>query len=109
MKVFAAGIATETNSFAPIATGIDDFMVQRGKDAALGQIAYPSLDLTTSWGERARHRGDQFLFSLNAWAQPGGTTVRSAYESLRDEVISDLSLALPVDVVLLSLHGAMIA
>jgi microcystin degradation protein MlrC len=49
------------------------------------------------------------VFSLNAWAQPGGVTTRSAYESLRDELLSDLQSAMPVDVVLLSLHGAMIA
>jgi microcystin degradation protein MlrC len=44
-----------------------------------------------------------------AWAQPGGITVRSAYESLRDEMLNDLRTAMPVDVVLLMLHGAMVA
>jgi microcystin degradation protein MlrC len=43
------------------------------------------------------------------WAQPGGVTVRSAYESLRDEILADLKSALPVDAVLLNLHGAMVA
>jgi microcystin degradation protein MlrC len=44
-----------------------------------------------------------------AWAAPSGVTVKSAYESLRDEILSDLRTIMPVDVVLLMLHGAMVA
>lgn len=84
-------------------------MVQRGADVLAGRIRYPTLDLSVDWGERARQRGDEFIFSLNAWAQPGGPTVRSAYEGFRDEIIRDLESALPIDAVLLNLHGAMIA
>jgi microcystin degradation protein MlrC len=36
-------------------------------------------------------------------------TVRSVYESLRDEFLADLEAALPVDIVILPLHGAMVA
>jgi microcystin degradation protein MlrC len=36
-------------------------------------------------------------------------TVRSVYEELRDEILADLAKALPVDIVLLSLRGAMTA
>jgi microcystin degradation protein MlrC len=109
MRIFGAGLATETNTFSNIPTGEEDFMVQRGADVLAGRIRYPSLDLSMSWGARARQRGDEFIFSLYAWAQPGGPTVRSVYESFRDEILRDLESALPVDVVLLTLHGAMIA
>ena len=109
MKIFAAGIATETNTFCPVPTGRGDFLVQRGKDVLEGRITQPSLDLSAIWGHQAKARGDEFLFSLMAWAQPGGITVRSAYESLRDEMLNDLRTAMPVDVVLLMLHGAMVA
>jgi microcystin degradation protein MlrC len=44
-----------------------------------------------------------------AYADPGGLTVKAAYESLREEVLCDLRVAMPVDVVLLMLHGAMVA
>lgn len=70
---------------------------------------YPSLDLRQTWGKQANDRGDDFVFSLMAWAQPAGTTVASAYEVLRDEVLCDLRAAMQVDVVLLNLHGAMVA
>jgi microcystin degradation protein MlrC len=107
MKIFAGGIATETNTFSPDLTGIEDFTVQRGKESRAGSAGV--LNLSDLWGKPAAARGDEFCCSLMAWAQPSGTTVRSAYESLRDELLSDLQAALPVDIVLLMLHGAMVA
>ena len=109
MKIFAGGIATETNTFAPLPTGLADFQVQRGRDARAGRVEYPSLNLLDIWGRQAEARGHQFAFGLNAWAEPSGTTVRSAYESLRDELLTELRASMPVDVVLLMLHGAMVA
>lgn len=109
MKIFAAGIATETNTFCPVPTSLEDFSVQRGRDVRAGRIEFPSLDLSRMWGERAKALGHEFVFSLMASARPSGTTVRSVYESLRDEVLNDLRDAMPVDIVLLMLHGAMVA
>lgn len=109
MRIFAAGIATETNTFCPIPTSLGDFLVVRGRDVVSGSVENPSLDLNDPWGRQAEARGDTFVFSLMAWAQPSGITVQSAYEGLRDEVLGDLRAAMPVDVVLLMLHGAMVA
>lgn len=109
MKLFAAGIMTETNTFSPVPTGIEDFLVQRGRDALEGRVDYPSLDLSAIWGQPAKARDMTFVFSLMAYAQPSGITVRSAYESLRDEILNDLQAAMPVDIVLMNLHGAMVA
>lgn len=106
MKIFTAGIATETNTFSPLPTALDDFIVQRGRSHPL---VYPSLDLASVWGKQAAARGDEFVFSLNAWAEPAGITLRTAFESLRNELLDDLQAAMPVDVVLLMLHGAMVA
>ena len=47
--------------------------------------------------------------SLCAFAQPGAPTVTAVYESFRGEILGDLGAAQPVDMVLLSLHGAMMA
>lgn len=109
MKIFAAGVATETNTFSPALTGLEDFCIQRGKDALEGRIYYPSLDLSHPWGAQAEACDATFVFSLMAWAQPGGITLNSAYESLREEILTDLRAAMPVDIVLLMLHGAMVA
>ena len=105
MKIFAAGIATETNTFSPDLTSLEDFQIQRGR----ADLEHPSLDLSNVWGPQAKACGAEFTFSLMAWAQPSGMTVRSVYESLRDEILNDLRAAMPVDIVLLMLHGAMVA
>ena len=47
--------------------------------------------------------------SLCTFAMPAGTTVQRVYEAFRDEILADLAKAMPVDAVLLSLHGAMVA
>jgi microcystin degradation protein MlrC len=109
MKVFAGGIATETNTFSPIPTGAADFAVLRAADLAGGpEIAgYGSVFKRLEGAIEAR--GGEFVFSLYAFAQPAGLTTRSAYEGLRDEMLADLQAALPVDAVFLLLHGAMVA
>ena len=61
------------------------------------------------WRRLTEERQGQVVESLAAFAQPSGITVRSVYEGLRDEILADLEAALPVDVVLLSMHGAMVA
>ena len=85
MRIFAASIGTETNTFAPIPT--------RGGGAGGG----------------AKAEGWTLVEGSCAWAEPAGLVARSAYESLRDEVLGQLQAAMPVDGVLLGLHGAMVA
>lgn len=43
------------------------------------------------------------------WAEPGGLLQRQAYEELRDEILDQLKAAMPVNAVILGLHGAMVA
>ena len=109
MKIFASGISTETNTFCPILTSLEDFLVQRGTDISEGRIAFPSLDLSRVWGKLALEQNIEFTFGLMAWAEPSGITTESAYVTLRDEMLSHLESAMPVDIVLLNLHGAMVS
>ncbi len=110
MKVFIAGIDTETNTFAPIPTGqraFEEGFMAHGD--ATRQIAnYCSTQLHV-WRRRAEERGWQVIESLCTFAEPGGIVVRAVYEGLREEILSDLKRAGPVDIVLLALHGAMVA
>ena len=110
MRVFSASLATETNTFAPMPTGVASFR-DHGYFAA-GK--HPeALTLFSGPLVAARMRGKEagwtLLEGMVAGAQPSGITTRLAYESLRDELLADLKAALPVDVVLLGLHGAMVA
>ncbi len=110
MKIFIASISTETNSFSPLPTGrlsFEEGVVAHG-DATKGPVEYWSAPLHI-WRRRAEERGWEVVESLTAHAQPAGPTVREVYEEFRDEILADLKAAGPVDVILLSLHGAMIA
>jgi microcystin degradation protein MlrC len=110
MRVFTGGIATETNTFAPMPTGLGAFR-DRGYYPAgthpehLNFFAGP----LHAARQRGRAKGWTVIEGLVASAQPSGTTTRVAYETLRDELLRDLENALPVDMVVLGLHGAMVA
>ncbi|MCA9838839.1 MAG: M81 family metallopeptidase [Trueperaceae bacterium] len=106
MKIFVAGIITETNTFSPIPTGLADFEILRGNDIDKESMARAPL---IAIREKANAGGHELVFSLSAFAQPAGLTIRSVYENLRDEFLADLKTAMPVDIVLLPLHGAMVA
>ena len=112
MRVFIAQLATETNTFAPFPTGALAF-AECGpvRDASRAGSAHPCPVLAT-WRRMADVVGDETIESLSAFAQPAGVTVRRVYEGLRDQIVADLRQArqaAPVQMVLLSLHGAMVA
>ena len=109
MRVFAGGIATETNTFSPMPTGLADFEVIRAADLDESMDPGGFGGAFNIFRQRCQERGWDYIYSLYAFAQPAGTSTRSAYESLRDELLSALEAALPVDIVLLPLHGAMVA
>jgi microcystin degradation protein MlrC len=109
MKVFAGGIATETNTFSPIPTGMGDFDIVRAADLVGGKEISGFGSLFNLLRGKTEERNWEFVFSLFAFAQPAGLTLRAVYESLRDEMLEALKEAMPVDMVLLFLHGAMVA
>jgi microcystin degradation protein MlrC len=109
-KIFTATLGTETNTFSSLPTGLRLFeetcLFRKG---SYGNDA-PMFGLPLAvWRRMAEARGWRVVESLCAFAQPAGKTVRKVYEDFRDEIIADLKAALPVDAVLLSLHGAMVA
>ena len=58
---------------------------------------------------RARDDGWEIVEGTCAFAMPGGPIPMPVYEALRDEILEQLAHALPVDLVALGLHGAMVA
>ncbi|MBU7442325.1 M81 family metallopeptidase [Paraburkholderia fungorum] len=105
MRVFVASLVTETNTFSPFPTSYEDFIVhERGSasDSMLGVV--PKV-----FRNRAEADGHTVIESITAYAEPSGRTVKTAYERLRDTIVGDLKSAGPVDMLLLMLHGAMVA
>ncbi|MCL4746085.1 MAG: M81 family metallopeptidase [Burkholderiaceae bacterium] len=109
-RIFTACLGTETNSFSPIPTGISLFegamLVRGGRHGERPSLFAVPLVV---WRERASALGWTVVEGLAAFATPAGVTTRVTYEALRDEIVADLRAAMPVDAVLLNLHGAMIA
>ena len=109
-RIFTACLGTETNSFSPIPTGLSVYqqtmLVRGGQHGERpGLFAVPLL----RWTQQAQALGWTVLEGLAAFAAPAGDTTRVTHAALRDEILADLQRALPVDAVLLNLHGAMIA
>lgn len=110
MKIFIAGLATESSSFSPIPTGRANFeesFVAHGDATRRAPMLFS--EPLHVWREQAEGRGWEVVESLSAFAQPAGPTVQSLYEEYRDEILRDLKAAMPVDIVLYSMHGAMMA
>lgn len=110
MRIFTASIATESNSFSPIPTNLDSY-----KDcfyAAPGEHPdrpTPSTSPLYILRREAKAKGWTVIEGTCCFTEPSGPTTRTAYETLRDEVLAQLKAALPVDAVIMGLHGAMIA
>ncbi|MFS8046673.1 M81 family metallopeptidase [Rhizobium sp. BR 314] len=110
MRIFTAALATETNTFSPIC--ID----RRAFEASL--YAPPGMHPETptlcsapiTVGRQiAVQKGWEVIEGTATWADPAGLVNRRAYEELRDEILDQLRAAMPVDAVVLGLHGAMVA
>ncbi|MBL1422287.1 MAG: M81 family metallopeptidase [Alphaproteobacteria bacterium] len=113
MRIFVAGIATETNSFSPIFVGLDDFKAslyaapyQHPKTPTLCTAALVQLR------KRVGEDGITLIEGTTCWADPGGLVSKQCYETLRDEILKQVKDAIkhePLDGVILCLHGAMMA
>ncbi len=111
MKIFMATLATETNTFSPIPTGEAAFRGGREwfrHDGSRQPATTANIPLI-AWRALGEADGHVVVESLCSFAQPAGTTLRAVYESLRDTLLDDLRAMMPVNVVLLFMHGAMVA
>ena len=109
-RIFMGGIATETNSFSAVPTVLSDFQnggIYRG-DATQHPAAHFTAPLHC-WRARASAAGHVVIEGLMAAAQPGGITTAKTWELLRNDLLESLRQAGDVDLILLNLHGGMIA
>ncbi|MER9338332.1 M81 family metallopeptidase [Mesorhizobium sp. M0293] len=105
-----ATLSTETNTFSPVPTGLrnyEDYYLRHG--TATRDPPNLMTEALHVWRARGEALDWKITESLSAIAEPAGLTTRAAYAALKDEIVRDLKAAGPVDVVLLQLHGAMVA
>lgn len=107
MKIVAARLNHETNTFSPVPTPLESF----GSDGpAFGAAAYASARGTrTGLGafiEAAEARGDRIAVAVSAFANPSGRVADTAYERLAGAICAAVRDG--CDAILLDLHGAMV-
>jgi hypothetical protein len=111
MRLFAATIATETNTFSPLPTSLAAY--KEGVFLAPGEhpAATPLMCTAPLWVARRRAAAEGFSLIEGSCfaASPAGTTNRADYEWMRDRILAECRAAMPLDGVLLGLHGAMVA
>jgi len=110
MKIFSASIQTETNTFSPFPTSEtifeETYLTRGGQDKfnpnfwGAPMVAFEKL---------SRKNGYEYIESLCVAGEPAGIVPKQVYEKYRDEILSDLKKVLPIDIVFLNLHGAMVA
>lgn len=111
MRLFAATLATETNTFSPLPTALDAYRETVFLRPGEHPQETPLMCTAPLWVARRRAAAEGFdLIEGSCFAaSPAGTTNRADYEMMRDEILQQVEAALPLDGVLLGLHGAMVA
>lgn len=108
MKLFTASFLTETSDLNSVPLSDKDWRIETPSETQSG--ASMQREVQQLFAELGRDQGWQVVESICATAfPPGGRTTKSTYETIRDQILGDLKAAMPVDVVLLNLHGAAMA
>lgn len=110
MRVFIAGLSTETNTFSPWPTlqaDYEEYGVWRGTASRAGNA--PECLIARRLRELAEADGFELVEALFAAAEPGGPTLRDVYQGFRREILDELQTRGRFDIILLNLHGAMVA
>jgi microcystin degradation protein MlrC len=108
MRLFSATIATGTNTLSLLPTNLDareeSVFLHPGEHPTGAPHLCTAVRRTLACRGGALHadRGKQLA------ASPAGTTNRADYEFMRDEVLTQLEAALPLDGVLLGQYGAVV-
>ncbi|WP_397471972.1 M81 family metallopeptidase [Rheinheimera sp.] len=111
MRIFTASLATETNTFSPMYTDVhsfyQSFYAPPGQHPDTPTLCSAPLIACREYA--SSNANIEVIEGSCSWAEPGGLLNRQSYEQLRDEILLQLRQAMPVQAVLLGLHGAMVA
>ncbi len=101
-RLYMACVVAEIHTFSPFLTAIEDFeRIEAG-----AEDPGPLLGLVKA---TAAGRGWEPVQGPTFYAEPAGRIIRSAYDTIKKETLDSLRAAMPVDAVVLLLHGAIVA
>jgi len=109
-RVAIAELSHETNAFAR--TRVDLAYAERcgiARGAAVIERSRGTATVLAGFVDAAGEHALELVPLLAVWITPAGVVTSEAYEALVGELVERLQAAGPVDAVLLSLHGAMVA
>jgi microcystin degradation protein MlrC len=110
MKILAATISHESNSFSNIVTDLDKF--RKGRSLWAEEWANELKGTNTVFGgflDAARRHHFELVPLIYAAASPSGKVTRRAFRTLLDNLMAGLLKNGPADGLLLDLHGAMVS
>ncbi len=111
MKVYCIYLSHETSAVSPIPTSLsnyrDDLLYLPSTGEGAERLAKTAQSDIV--GAVAARRGHDVTVGLAALAQPSRPTRAADYDFLRDEAMRNLKAAMPVDMVVMFLHGAQVA
>ncbi|MBO6510971.1 MAG: M81 family metallopeptidase [Roseibium sp.] len=109
-RAFTAVLATETNTFSPIRVDLKAFeaslLARPGEHPATPTLCSAVIPVGR---KKAAANGWLLVEGTAAWADPAGLVSKKTYEFLRDEILEQIRDGGPFDVIVLGLHGAMVA
>lgn len=114
MRIASGGVQHETNTYASTPTTLADFMRDSncGPELSGGEVLFDRFSNTGTihggYIAAAEAGGAELLPLLSARAQPSGVVEQKSFETMLRWFLERLKQVLPVDGVLLDLHGAMV-
>ena len=107
MRVGIASLSHESNTFASFPTTYSDFRFVRGQEII--EQYRPTFHELGGFIAGAEEYGYELVPLMGAVATPAGAVEADAYEALTGELLGLIRDAMPLDGLLLGLHGAFVA
>ena len=107
MQIGIASLSHESNTFASFPTTYEDFRFVRGQEII--EQYRPTFHEVGGFIAGAEEFGYEIVPLMGAVATPAGAVESETYEALLDELLGLIDSAMPLDGLLLGLHGAFVA
>jgi microcystin degradation protein MlrC len=109
LRVAIGGLSHETTTFTPVATSVSDFTWWFARGNQMTEVFRGTNSPIGGFLAGAADEGFEIVPIQHAEALPSGPVSREGFETLLTQLCNGLAHALPVDGLLLDIHGAMVA
>ena len=110
-RIYIGGLNQETNTFCPEATGLENYKrgyYLRGWEI-FGRMRETNTELAGFWDILGEREAIELAPGVAGWSVTSGKLTAEAFASVCSDIVGSLKESLPVDGVLLSMHGSLIS